>query len=370
MEPFQVRRGGDHGLGDDDLAHDGGELVQLAQSHADEALLLVLLVIGAGRSGGSGFSGSGGLGSRCGRLRSGRLLRLLLRRGGDIVVGLVGVHGTRLPDHGNGFLPVLGVFKHQQKAVVDDLLGGGGVALHGGGVVEEVRLGAEALNRGDEHVGPQVLHAAAVVKEHPQLIGEVGIAGAGGGVVGAAGIGGGSGRRRGGGGRCGLGSGGGLFRRLLALNFSDQAINICKEAVDIFVKGLFCLHLLHFLAEIVHRVEHHVEQRGTVRLLHHGHRAFPDEEEHVFNPVGDGRQGVELHHGGGALDGMHDPENLVYIVLGEGIFLFCVQNDRLQLLQQRVGFVDIHIQDVIAAHGNTTSFVFFRFIGPTPQKNK
>ena len=42
-----TRRAGDHGLGNDDLAHNGGKLVQLAQAHADEALLLALVLLGA-----------------------------------------------------------------------------------------------------------------------------------------------------------------------------------------------------------------------------------------------------------------------------------------------------------------------------------
>ena len=75
--------------------------------------------------------------------------------------------------------------------------------------------------------------------------------------------------------------------------------------------------------------------------------------------VGDPGQRVKLHHGGRAFDGMHDPENFVDIILRECIFLFRVKNNALQLLKKRVGFIDVHIQDIIVAHENTTLSAFF-----------
>ncbi len=219
--------------------------------------------------------------------------------------------------------------------MLNDSLGQRGVVFHPGGLVGEVRLGAEALDGGNQHKGPQVLHAAALVKEDPEPVGELGAA--------LRGLGNGGGRLGGGRG----GRGGSLRGRRLwnffPLNFSDQTINISKETVDIFVKGLFCFYLLHFLSEVVHRMEHHVEERRTVLVLHHGHGAFPNQEEHVLDAVRNLGQRIEFHHGGRALDGMHDAENLIDVVLGECIFLFRVQNNALQLLKKRIGFVDIHI---------------------------
>ena len=56
---------------------------------------------------------------------------------------------------------------------------------------------------------------------------------------------------------------------------------------------------------------------------------------------------------------MHDAEDFIDVVLRECIFLFRVQNDALQLLKKRIGFVDVHIQDIIVAHENTTLSAFF-----------
>ena len=353
MQALQVRRAGDHGLGNDDLAHDGGELVQLAQAHADEALLLALalgvLLGGAGlgrRSGGRLLGGGSGLGGSGGGLRR-------RGRGGYIILLLVGVDGAGGHDDGHGPGPVLLAAELEEEAVLDHHLGQGGVALHAGGLVGKVRFGAEALNGGDQHEGPEVLHAAALVKEDPEAEGELGAA-----LRGLGGDGGGGSRlRRRGGSRRRRGSG--LGWNFFPLNFGDQTINISKETVDIFIKRLFCLHLLHFLPEIVYRVEHNVEERRTVLVLHHGHGALPNEEEHVLDAVGDPGQRIELHHGGRALDGMHDAEDFIDVVLRECIFLFRVQNDALQLLKKRIGFVDVHIQDIIVAHENTTLSAFF-----------
>ena len=38
---------------------------------------------------------------------------------------------------------------------------------------------------------------------------------------------------------------------------------------------------------------------------------FPVVGKQIFQLMGQGRQAVNAHHGGGTLDGMHDPENTV-----------------------------------------------------------
>ena len=225
--------------------------------------------------------------------------------------------------------------------MLNDALGGGGVGLHIGGVEGEVAVVAHVLDGGDQHEGTQALHAAALLEVDLEAEGEALRPGGG-----SLGGGGRAGRRFCGGGRGGRWRG---FRHILALNFSDQGINICKETVDILIKRLVGLHLLHFAPEEVDGLEYHVEQRRAVFLGHHGHGVLPDDEEHILNPVGHRGQGVELHHGGGALDGVHDAEDLVHILLGEGIRLFRLKDDGLQLLQQSAGFVDVHIQDFISA---------------------
>ena len=245
--------------------------------------------------------------------------------------------------------------EHQQEAVFDHLLGGGGVVFNARRLKQEIGLGTEITDGRHQHKGPQVLHAAALVEKDPQNIGELRVAAS---VRGRGALG----LYLGGGG----GSGGGSRLVLLrfAFNFGDQTINICKEAVDIFIKGLSRLDLTDLRPEIVDGVEHQVEQRGTVLLRHDGHRVLSYDKEKILDAVRDRRQRIILHHGRGALDGVHDPEDLVHIVLRKGVHLFRFENNALQLLKQRIGFVDISIEDFVSiTHGQySTAFLTFYFI--------
>ena len=55
-----------------------------------------------------------------------------------------------------------------------------------------------------------------------------------------------------------------------------------------------------------------------------------------------------------------DAENLVDIVLRKRVSLLRVQYDTLQLFEQGIGLIDIHIQDIIAAaHNKTPPFLAF-----------
>ena len=58
---------------------------------------------------------------------------------------------------------------------------------------------------------------------------------------------------------------------------------------------------------------------------------------------------------------MHDPEDFVHIVLRKGVRLFRCENNALQLLKQRIGFVDISIEDFVSTtHGQySTAFLTF-----------
>ena len=181
------------------------------------------------------------------------------------------------------------MLEHEQETVFDHLLSGGGVIFNARGHKEEVGFCAEVANRGDEHEGAEVFHAAALVEKDAQGIGEVRIP-----VLRRA-------RRhslallfgRRGGRRSGR-----LFGPLrLALNFGDQTINICKEAVDIFIKGLSRLDLIDLRPEVVDGLEHQVEQRGTVFLRHDGHRVLSYDKEKILDAVRDRRERIKLHHG-------------------------------------------------------------------------
>ena len=97
--------------------------------------------------------------------------------------------------------------------------------------------------------------------------------------------------------------------------------------------------LLHLAAEKVHGLEHQVEQVRTVRFGDDVHPLLPDEEEQIFDPVGHSHQGVELHHGGRAFDGVHDAKDLVHIVFGKSICLFGLEHDGVELFEQCIGFI-------------------------------
>ena len=162
---------------------------------------------------------------------------------------------------------------------------------------------------------------------------------------GSGGLGGGSAF---GGGRSLLGGSGGV-----ALNFINQAINFIYDVVDRLREGVSIFNFFNFPPEEVHSLEQHIEQFRLCLLRNHIHPLFADDEEHVLDPVSHRHQGAELHHGGRTLDSVHDTENLIDTVLGKCIRLFRSQQDPVQLLQQGVGLIQIHIQNAVA-HKNAT----------------
>ena len=116
---------------------------------------------------------------------------------------------------------------------------------------------------------------------------------------------------------------------------------------------MFIFNFFNLAAEKVHGLEQHIEQLGPVLLRHHVHTLLADQEEQILNPVRYRHQGAELHHSGGTLDGMHDPEYLIDAVLRKRIRLFCRQKDAIQLLQQGISLIQVHIQNAVA-HKNAT----------------
>ena len=127
---------------------------------------------------------------------------------------LVGVDGPGGHDDGHGPGPVRLAAELEEEAVLNHHLGQGGVRVHAGGLICEVRVGAKTLDRGDQHKGPEILHAAALVKKDPQAIGKIGAA-----LRGLGGNGGRRGRLLGGGG--GRRLGGGFRWNFFPLNFGD-----------------------------------------------------------------------------------------------------------------------------------------------------
>ena len=194
---------------------------------------------------------------------------------------LVGTHRTRPTHNGNGLFPVLCVLEHQKKAVPDHLFRGGGVVFHCSGFKQKIRLCTEVLDGHHQHISPQVLHAASLVKKDMQLIGEVRVAA--GGFCG-------SGRfrrrnrRRRSRDRCRS------FWRVFPFNFGNQAINIFKKGVDIFIKGLAGLYLFHFRAEVVNGLKHQIKEAGPVFLGDNRHGIFTDNKKQVLDSMGNGCQ--------------------------------------------------------------------------------
>ena len=261
---------------------------------------------GSGSSSGGGGSGSGLNGLDLG-LDYGNCF--LNRFGRLIVEGLVGLDGAGGADGGDGALTGLGSLEHQMEAAVDDLLGSGGIGLDGGGSEGELTVLGNIADGGDQHEGTEVLHTASLVVENGHYVGEIGVACNG--HVGSLRL-----LSR----RC-------IFCHFFALNFGDQAINILKESVDIFIKRLSGLNLAHFLAEIVDRLEHDIEQGKPVGLRYDIHGILANQEEHILDAMCHSCQSVEFHHGGRTLDGMHDAEDFVDVVLRECAGRFRIQHD-------------------------------------------
>ena len=84
-----------------------------------------------------------------------------------------------------------------------------------------------------------------------------------------------------------------------------------------------------------------------------------DVEEQIFDMMSDCREGIKFHHGRGAFDGMHDSENFIHIIRGEIPFFFVLYQHFIQLIQQRIGFIQIGIKNIIHAviHCVPTTFV-------------
>ena len=184
--------------------------------------------------------------------------------------------------------------------------------LHVGGLKGKVLLGANVVDGGHEHKGPQVLHAAALVEEHLQPIGE-------------------SLRRVG---CCRFAAAGRLFRRCRCstLNLCDKAINFLQQRVDIICESFPVLDVLDLLPEEVDGLEKQIKQLRPEALRHDGNGLLPEDCEEVLGPVGDGHEGIEFHHGRRTLDGVHDTENRVDVIVGKRVSLLRGQHNAVQLL--------------------------------------
>ena len=261
------------------------------------------------------------------------------------VHALVGAHAPRILHRRHHAVPVLLGAEPHHKALVRDDLRRGGVALHVLRIADEI--GAVVPDAVEHHESPQVLHAAALVEEGVDAEG-VGLVRGDGGLsrrtLRRGLLSGGRGGPGGGGGRLG-----GFFRAASALNFIDQAINFVHNTVDRHGEGFPVFYLLDLPAEEVHGLEDHVEQLRPQGLRHHVDGLLPDDEEEILDPVGHRHEGVELHHGRGTLDRVHDTEDLVDAVVGERIRLLGRQQDPVELLEKRVRLIQIHIQDAVVA---------------------
>ena len=69
------------------------------------------------------------------------------------------------------------------------------------------------------------------------------------------------------------------------------------------------VHLFQFLGNKIRGSKQKVK-KVRFRMLQLVH-IFPVVRKQIFQLMGQGRKTVNVHHSGGALDGMHDPENTV-----------------------------------------------------------
>ena len=143
----------------------------------------------------------------------------------------------------DGLVTVRLIAEGQEEAGLRDLSGGGGVGIHAFGGIGKILLGAQLADGGDQHIGPQVFHAAALVEVDLEIVGEPVRAG-------------GSGGSRLGGGGSRLGGGGGRRSGLAAgTNLLDESINFLEQGVDIFCKGLLIFDMLQLLPEEIDGLE-------------------------------------------------------------------------------------------------------------------
>ena len=78
--------------------------------------------------------------------------------------------------------------------------------------------------------------------------------------------------------------------KALPFNFGNQAINIFKKGVDIFIKGLASLYFFHLRAEVVNGLKHQIKETGPVFHRDNRHSIFTDNKEQVLDSMGNGCQ--------------------------------------------------------------------------------
>ena len=177
----------------------------------------------------------------------------------------------------DGGVPVGLVAEEEQEAGLHNLVGGGGVGVHALGLIGEVAFGAQILHRGDKHIGPEVLHAAALVEKDLEHIRKS---------IPCGGGGGGLSRRSG----SGAALSGGRLGLTAGMNLVDQSINFLQQSVDIFSKGLLIFNVLQLLTEKVDGLKQKIKQLGPQFLGDHVHGFIPDNGKQILRPMGNGHQ--------------------------------------------------------------------------------
>ncbi len=71
---------------------------------------------------------------------------------------------------------------------------------------------------------------------------------------------------------------------------------------------------------------------------------LPYISEQILRFVGDDRKAVELHHGGGAFDGVHYPEDFVYAVFVEAPVFFAFDKYFIKMFEQVVCFEKVNVE--------------------------
>ena len=75
------------------------------------------------------------------------------------------------------------------------------------------------------------------------------------------------------------------------------------------------MNVIDFLPEEVDGLEKQIKQLRSEAFRHNGNGLLSQDRKEILGPVGDGHERIELHHGRRALDGVHNTENRIDVIV-------------------------------------------------------
>ena len=103
--------------------------------------------------------------------------------------------------------------------------------------------------------------------------------------------------------------------RCSTINLCDEAINFLQQRVDIICESFPVLNVLNLLSEEVDGLEKQIKQLRPEAFRHDGNGLLSQDSKEILGPVGDGHERIEFHHGRRALDGVHNTENRIDVIV-------------------------------------------------------